>query len=285
MRTTRKYGQVVLLTIAMVGAAHSHWAAATLSRSSLEQKRPTGTSLTPLQLEIEKQRARLSSSEAEERRDALMQLGSMHNPDASRVALAALGDPMAIVKVSAAEAILSLPPDECARSLIPLLGDENEFVRRETAFALGKTSSRMAVAPLTERLLNDKLDSVRGAAAVALGQIRDETAVASLAGVLNPQSVLVPSKRSQKKKKPENAFVLRAAARALGQIGSRAGVPALIGALQDEHGEPDVRRESARALGAVGDSRALPALRVALTALDPYLSRAAQEAIDHIVRL
>jgi HEAT repeat protein len=233
-------------------------------------------------MEIEKQRMRLSSTEVEERRDALMRLGSMHNPDASRVALSALGDPVAIVKATAAGAILSLPADESARGLIPLLSDKDEFVRRETAYALGKTGNRTAVAPLVKLLLNDKLDSVRGAAAVALGEIRDETAVLPLASVLNPQLGLVPTKRSKKKKKPENPFVLRATARSLGQIGSRAGLPALIYALQDEQGEADVRRESAIALAAVGDSSALPALRQALTALDPYLSQAAHEAIRKI---
>ena len=136
---------------------------------------------------------------------------------------------------------------------------------------------------LTELLLNDKIDEVRGAAAVALGQIGDETAVAPLVSILNPQVGPATSKRKQKKKQPENPFILRAAARALGQIGSRAGLPALLHALQDEQGDPDVRRESATALGAVGDSSALPSLRDALTALDPYLSQAAQAAIHKIM--
>jgi HEAT repeat protein len=252
---------------------------------SSEQDRTATTSLTPLQLEIEKQRMRASSADVEERRDALVRLGSIHNPDASRVALVGLGDAVAIVKVTAAHAILSLPQDESARALIPLLSDEDEFVRREAAYALGKTHSRTAVSPLVERLLTDKLDSVRGAAAVALGQISDETAVGPLSSVLDPQTGLVSSKRSQKKKKPENAFVLRAVARALGQIKSRAGLPALIGALRDEKSDADVKRESAVALGSIGDSSALPALREALTAVDPHLSQVAHEAIRRILGL
>jgi HEAT repeat protein len=246
------------------------------------QEPVNATSLTPLQLEIEKQRIRLSSADVEDRRDALMRLGSLHSKDASRVALAGLGDQAAIVKVSAAEAILSLPSDESARSLIPLLVDKDEFVRRETAYALGKTGSPMAVAALTELLLNGKIAEVRGAAAVALGYIGDEKAVAPLVSILNPQIGAPTSKRKQKKKQPENPFVLRAAARSLGQIGSRAGLPALLHALQDEQGDPDVRRESATALGAVGDSSALPSLRDALTAVDPYLSQAAKAAIHKI---
>lgn len=266
-----------------MGAILSDGTADTFARASYKQDRSAPTSLTPVQLEIEKQRTRLSSADIEERRDALARLSSMHNPEASRVALSALRDAAAIVRASAAGAVLSLSPDESAANLIPLLNDKDEFVRREIAYALGKTHTRTAVSPLIERLLNDKIDSVRGAAAVALGEIRDETAVSSLAAVLNPQFGL-PSKRSKKSKRPENPFVLRAAARSLGQIGSRVGLPALIAVLNDEQAENDVRRESALALGAVGDSSALPALREALTDLDPYLSQAAHEAIRKILR-
>src|SRR5213075_1367624 len=73
-----------------------------------------------------------------------------------------------------------------------------------------------------------------------------------------------------------------AAAIALGQIGSRDGVPALVEALSNERTPGDVRRESARALGLIGDARAVPALRSALTAKDPYLSSIAFEALRRI---
>src|SRR6266550_6963953 len=117
-------------------------------------------SLTPLQIEIEKQTQRLGSMETEERRDAVTRLGSMHHPAASRAALPALHDSVAIVRATAASAILSLPPGESAGYLIPLLTDRDEFVRREVAFALGKTHNQSAVQPLVERLTSDKKDSV-----------------------------------------------------------------------------------------------------------------------------
>ncbi len=281
MRTQIKRWQLPWLVAVLVSAVPSLGTAVAIANPG-PQPPQSATSLTPLQLEIEKQRMRLNSVDVEERRDALMRLRAMHNKDASRVALAGLADPVAIVKVSAAHAILSLPGDECAQSLIPLLSDKDEFVRREAAYALGKAGSSAAVPALTDRLLSDKVVEVRSAAAVALGQIGDETAVVPLASVLNPQMELTQLKRKQKKKQPENPFVLRAVARSLGQIGSRAGVLALIHALQDEQTEPDVRRESAIALGAVGDSSALPSLREAAAALDPYLSQAAQVAIQKI---
>lgn len=239
--------------------------------------------LTPLQLQIEKQRVRLSSTEVEERRDALTTLGSMRHHEASRAAVSALKDPLPIIRATAATSILSLPGEEATSHLVPLLKDKDEFVRREAAYAVGHTGSRSAVSALSELLLTDKEDGVRGAAAVALGQIADETAVVPLSAVLNPQ--IAPASKSKKTKKPRrepNLFVLRSAARSLGQIGSRAGSPSLILVLQDETAEDDLRRESAAALGRIGDSSALPSLRAALTARDPYLAEAAKEAIQRI---
>src|SRR5512132_142392 len=63
--------------------------------------------LTPAQREIERQRQRLGSGEVEERRDALVRLGNLKRPDASRAAAAALNDATPIVRVTAAHALLS----------------------------------------------------------------------------------------------------------------------------------------------------------------------------------
>ena len=143
--------------------------------------------LTPRQLETEKQRQRLASVSEEERRDAVMRLGALHLAAASRVCLPALADPSPIVRAVAAHAILALGPEESASALIPILNDNDEFVRREAAYSLGQTRSRRATAPLNERLLSDKEDGVRAAAAIALGEIADEAAVVVLATVLSPQ--------------------------------------------------------------------------------------------------
>lgn len=232
--------------------------------------------LTPLQFEIEKQHQRLNSSDEEERRDALMRLGAIHRPAASRVALPLLADPSPIVRVTATKAILSLDPDESAAALLPLLNDKDEFVRREAAYALGLTRSRTATTSLTDRLLNDKDAGVRGAAAVALGRIGDENAVIALASILAPQ-LSAPAKT--KRKAETNEFVLRAAAVALGQIKNRAGTPALIAALNNEKFPQDVRREAARSLGLIGDPAAIPALRSVSTSEDPFLARLAFESL------
>ncbi len=112
--------------------------------------------LTPVQNEIETQKQRLSSSDQEERRDALMRLGTMRLPEASSAAVPALQDPLPIVRATAAKAILSIGADQSAGLLIPLLKDKDEFVRREAAYALGLTRSTLATGPLSEQLLKDK---------------------------------------------------------------------------------------------------------------------------------
>jgi HEAT repeat protein len=273
---TRRRGLVVLLLIACFGLH-------TPAQQSSSRNVPPVSSQSPQQYEIEKQRRRLASSETEERRDAVMRLGWMARADSSRVAATALRDDAPIVRATAARAVLSLPADEAAAALLPLLQDRNEFVRQETAYALGETRSRSAVPALIGLLEREKQDSVRGAAVVALGQIGDEAAVVPLSQIL---TLRVPASgfinRIRRRKKEENEFIRRAAARSLGQTGSRAAVPALIEALANERAGDDVRREAARALGQIGDPSAIAALRAALNARDPYLSRIAYEALIKI---
>jgi HEAT repeat protein len=255
-------------------------AAMSVAGSAFAAKLITGQSnerLTPVQREIERQRQRLSSADVEARRDALTQLGNLKRPDASRVAAAGLSDVEPVVRVTAAHAILSLPPAEAATLLIPLLQDKLEFVRREAAYALGDTRSRTAVASLTNLLTSDKDAGVRGAAAVALGRIGDESAVPTLSQVLAGR----PEKK-KKAKAEENEFVMRAAARSLGQMRSRSAVDVLIATLTNDANDSDLRREAATALGLIGDPAAGPALQAAFASSDPYLSEAAREALRRL---
>lgn len=236
-------------------------------------------SLTPTQAEINRQRQRLSATDSEERRDALMKLGAMRRAAASREALVGLSDVSPIVRAVAARAILSIGADESVAALLPHLSDKDEFVRREVAYALGLTRSRKATEPLTQLLLSDKEAGVRAAAAVAQGDIADENAVVALASLLAPELTTGGKKKSKVEK---NVFVLRASARSLGQIKSRAGVPALIAALSNEKLVEDVRREAARALGVIGDPASVQALRIAASSSDPYLAQTAYQSLKKI---
>ncbi|HEX8633892.1 MAG TPA: HEAT repeat domain-containing protein [Pyrinomonadaceae bacterium] len=255
-------------------------AAATLHARTPNFPQVSQTALTPLQREIDKLRARLASSDMEERREAVTRLGAMARADSSRAALPALKDAAVIVRATAARAILSLPASEAAAALLPLLADKDEFVRRETAYALGETRSRTAVEALATALARDKEAGVRGAAAVALGQIGDEAATSVLTEAIGRRIARSGFlNRITFRRTEENEFVRRSAAVALGQMKSRAAVPALINALANERAGDDVRREAARALGLIGDPAALPTLRAALASRDPYLSEIVSEAI------
>ena len=239
-----------------------------------------GNSLTPSEVEIGKQRQRLSARDPEERRDALMKLGSMRRPAASREALVGLSDVSPMVRAVAAKAILSLGPDESVTALLPLLNDKDEFVRREAVYALGLTRSRRATESVGRLLTTDKEEGVRAAAAVALGEIGDESAVVTLANVLAPE---LSGSSGRKARAERNVFVLRASAKSLGQIRSRAGVPALVVVLSNEKMVDDVRREAALALGMIGDPAAVPALRLAANSSDPYLAQTAYQSLRKIV--
>lgn len=245
----------------------------------------TQSELTPRQRSIERERRRLSSGDEEERRDAVMRLGSMKHPDASQAAASALADSAPIIRATAAGAVLSLPSEQSVVLLIPLLKDKNEFVRREAAYALGETRSHQAVDGLVTALETDKLPSVRGAAAVALGLIANEKALNPLAGTIDLKfHGSVASDPRKKRKAEKDLFVQRAAVRSLGQIGSRASVPVLIAAMTNERLTFDIRREAATSLGLIGDPSAVPVLRTTLDAPDAYLSKAAFDALARISR-
>jgi HEAT repeat protein len=124
-------------------------------------------------------------------------------------------------------------------------------------------------------LQKDKIIEVKGAAAVALGKIGDIAAVETLVKLLqaNPND--------------DNEFLRRSAARSIGQIAGSAqdnavfktAVLPLIKALQNPKEADDTRREAAYALGTIGDVSAIPALQSGTTSPDPYLAKAANEAL------
>jgi HEAT repeat protein len=244
---------------------------------------PTQSEQTPLQREIKAQQQRLSSADVEERRDAVTRLGLMGRPEGSRAAASALGDPAAVVRATAARAVLSLGGGEAAALILPLLRDRDEFVRREAAYALGMTRSGSSVDALSAAVESDKQPSVRAAAAVALGQIGDRRATPALVGALSRRIAASGFfSRVRRRKIEEDEFVQRSAAVALGQIGSKDAVEVLAQRLSDKCAPADVRREAARSLGLIGDASAVPALRAALTAKDPYLSSIAFDALRKI---
>jgi HEAT repeat protein len=203
----------------------------------------------------------------------------MKKVESSRLAVTALKDVDASVRASATHAILSLPADEAARALVPLLGDKSDFVRQETAYALGRTRSKQATAALVDSLKFDKVTGVRAAAALSLGLIGDRSATDALLNVVSGKS---ESDGKRKRKAERNDFVLRSSVRSLGMIRDPKAVPELETILGDQMAAGDVRREAATALGEIMDKSALQSLTAVLTTADPYLAKAARDAIKRI---
>jgi HEAT repeat protein len=246
--------------------------------------------------------ARLRSGNSEEKRTVLMELRGLRSDEASRIAATALSDDDAIVRATAASAVLFLPKPEAAAALLPLLSDKDDFVRREAVSALGEVGDPIAAGPLAKSLNSDKSAEVRTAAAVALGKVGDLTAVTSLLAILNA----VP--------KEETEMIRRAAARSIGQIAQimRSGrvrvvtpqnflpekykdidarpspdllshftnaVKRLTQVLESSSEADDTRREAAFALGAIGDPSSVAVLQKYLASSDPYLAEIAKEAL------
>jgi HEAT repeat protein len=243
---------------------------------------------------------------SEQKRDALFQIRNLRSEEASRIALPALKDGNVMVRATAASAVAFLPKTEAVNSLAPLLKDKAEFVRRETAYALGTVGSRDASAPLLALLQKEKVYEVRTGAVSALGSTGDASAVTFLLSVLKTQPI-------------ENEdFLRRSAARSIGQIAQiiRTGNPYIVNpqnflpekykddissdsaepltvqfpiftpavselsrVLRDKSETDDTRREAAFALGVIGDPSAISVLESNLNSTDNYLAEICKEAI------
>lgn len=251
---------------------------------------------------------RINRGNDEQKRDALFQIRNIKTAEASRLAVSALSDKSEVVRASAASAVVFLPPDEAAQILLPLLRDKDILVRKETAYALGKTRNPQAVRPLVETIQKDRIQEVKDAATVALGEIGDVSAIGALTQIL------------QRKPRDEEEFFRRAAARSIGQIAQiiqigenkaitpenflpgefkettkpayknlsqafppfRAALPVLIRALENPREFDDVKREAAFALGAIGDESAAAVLRANVNNKDYYLAEISQEALEKL---
>lgn len=155
---------------------------------------------------------------------------------------------------------------EGARPLRKALGDEDQRVRQDAAWALGRLGPN-AIGPAVPdliKLLNDTDPLVRRDAAAALGNGGDraQAAVASLVKTL----------------RDGNPVVRQTAANALGGIGSaaREAIPELNRILQDQASDRDLWREAVFAMAKIGGPglvHAIPAMRQALQDKDPLMRK------------
>ncbi len=213
---------------------------------------------------------KLQSSDAEERREAAIDLGRA-GKESAPLLLRALGDPDWRVRKTAVEALvvfggpavidgliqlLSSHDNAGARnsaiealvhlgaaSVGPLLGhiaDPDADVRKFIVDVLGDIRDPRAAPPLIERL-NDPDENISVAAAEALGKIRDRRAVPALTACLA---------------RYDQGWLDYAAAEALGEIGDESALGPLIAAL----GRSSLREPVLESLGKIGNVSTLAPL-------------------------
>ena len=242
------------------------------------------------------------------KRNALSELRNFESESASRTALPALKDLSEIVRGTAIRSVIYLPKDESMRALLPLLNEKSEFIRRETALALGETKNPKAANKLISQMLTDKKQSVKDACAFALGKIGNVSAIQPLTSQL------------KKKPKKKRRFFRRTAARSIGQIAQtiQGQTPVLttpesflpdkykeivkskhsdlaesfpvfleanqvlISMMQNRKESDDTKREVAFALGEIGNTNSISILKANLNSKDNYLAEICKEALMKI---
>ena len=163
-------------------------------------------------------------------------------PDVARALLKRLGDRDAMVRREAARVLEGFAPvaqtDRALRAALKVERDPEVISALASAIAMrGSRESKRLVLPLLVRELKNAKDSTRWNAAQKLGAIGSDAvpAIEPLAAALHD---------------PQNIVRLYAAT-ALGEIGSRKAVPALVAALRDQWA--NVRAEAALAIYKIGD--------------------------------
>lgn len=223
---------------------------------------------------------RLAAADEETRLDAAVNLGGLFTlvPGAATpAAVAALAtalqqDRSPLLRALAARALEMSGSERAAPALLAALPREKDLAARKAiVYALARYPAPQVTQALLS-LLKDKYVEIRATAAYALAELADPAAAGALIDTLAVR------------RKDEDAFLRREAARGLGLTGAPAAVGPLVAALAGDKSE-DVRREAAEALGRVAnprDAAAVAALRDATRAADPYLNFAAEVALARI---
>lgn len=254
---------------------------------------------------------KLSEAETvETRRTILHVIRAADSISASNEAVKGLRDRAEIVRATAPFSVLALPADEAAAALLPQTADKSEFVRRETAYALGETRSRSAIDALIKLLDKDKKYQVRCAAAVALGKIGDTRTIVAI------------YRNLRRSRRADEDFLRRALMQSLGEIaqtyvflqafgenfgreisdknvwenilrGKRKNLLEEVSAFAESFDvmqtvinkrdvSNDEKRAAAFAFGQIGDVRTRPTLKIFQKDADYYLAEIAARALQNL---
>jgi HEAT repeat protein len=178
-----------------------------------------------------------------------------------------LDDPDPAVRVAALGALQRMGRLEVAQVVLALAGDDSAVRRRavDAAATVAGRGSRSALPAALTNALADADPLVVVGAAWFLGERRYRPAVEALAQVAHAHG---------------DTRCREAAVAALGAIGDPAGLPAVLGALEDK---PTVRRRATVALAGFDDPAVEPALRRAAADRDWQVRQAADELLDEAV--
>ncbi|GAG35765.1 unnamed protein product, partial [marine sediment metagenome] len=161
------------------------------------------------------------------------------------------------------EVVKKLDAAKAVWFLCHMLDDNNVFVCREAAYALGKLGDRRAVVPLIQAIKGKTLN-LKGPISFWGKPFWPEIAIEALGKIGEP--ALEPLIQALK---DEDSQTRRWVVRVLGEIGDKRAVEPLIAALKDE--DERVCCSAAEALGNFADIKAVACLRKLTTAEDMVL--------------
>ena len=177
------------------------------------------------------------------------------------IIMRSLNDPEPLVRKEAVNALGKLGEKRATLDILLLLrSDEVASVRQVSAYSLLRLINDENRARIVEGLITalkkDDASIVREAAAFSIGKVGGEDTEKPLIHIV--------------KDKKENDYVVRSAAQALGDLGSRKAVYELIKLLYRD--DPEIRRAAAQSLGKIGDERAI----------NPLIQRLKLEKIGYV---
>ena len=205
--------------------------------------------------------SRLQSPDFYEREEAVRSLGSYGEDEAVAGLVMSLEDPDKGIRELAADLLAQMKGNTASQLLISFLGHADIGTRNLAAEILVKIGDE-AVQPLLDDIENEDYD-IRKFIIDVLGLIRDTRAVEQVCRSLYD----------------ENANVACSAAEALGEIGSKEAVPALIGCFENIE---DARLQAVEALGKIGDPSSLDKLYAFANNDDPMIQYVILDAIGNI---
>ena len=149
------------------------------------------------------------------------------------------------------------------KMLVPLLKDPNADTRRMVVETIGQLKAKSVLPTLHDMLASDPEDQVRAAVARSLGELKEKDSGPFLEDSLR-----------------DCRLVQCQAAIALGMLGHRQAVPALLAQLRDA--APEVRYHACNALGQIGDLADPDPIKKLLEDNDSMVRRGAEAALKKL---